>query len=410
MRHLFIIIGVTFGIFSLFLVGETSAQTDFRPGYIITNEFDTIHGLIDYRGDIRNCKVCLFKNESQYQTVTYQPGEILAYRFAGSKYYISKVLPTDSLKEPVFAEYLVDGIVDLFYYADNTRSYYFIEQENGKITELDIKKKERDEIDGIKGNYVFIYKKYIGLLKVVFNKCPGLFPEIDHAELTHKSLAGITKKYHDYICDDQQCIQYVKEIPKAFVNLCIYTGINHSKINISSGDFFSQNYEKSLYPSFGVLADLRIPHLNEKISLQVNTEISKNYFRSIEINRPNSNFKTLEIESSPIDLFGGLKYSYPKGKIRPTFYFGGGLTYLAGLKTSNRLEIINGSTVRTYLSGQSDLRKKMPGIVGSIGFDYFKKLKRYAHIKLNYKINPKNSSNGLVSIETLNMNIGFYLF
>ena len=44
------------------------AQRDYREGYIITNQQDTIYGWIDYRGDIRNAKICSFKETETGQT------------------------------------------------------------------------------------------------------------------------------------------------------------------------------------------------------------------------------------------------------------------------------------------------------------------------------------------------------
>ena len=35
------------------------AQSDFRPGYYITNDLDTVFGLIDYRGEIRDSRICV---------------------------------------------------------------------------------------------------------------------------------------------------------------------------------------------------------------------------------------------------------------------------------------------------------------------------------------------------------------
>lgn len=56
------------------------SQTNFVPGFIIDNQNDTTHGLIDYRGDTRNCKICVFKSELKAKPVTYEPHQIKAFR------------------------------------------------------------------------------------------------------------------------------------------------------------------------------------------------------------------------------------------------------------------------------------------------------------------------------------------
>ena len=53
-------------LFGLLMIIEfLNAQTDFRPGYIIENSGDTIHGEIDYRGDILMGNVCRFKDVNE---------------------------------------------------------------------------------------------------------------------------------------------------------------------------------------------------------------------------------------------------------------------------------------------------------------------------------------------------------
>lgn len=48
----------------------TNAQLNAQKGYIITNENDTLRGVIDYRSDSRNAKEChiLLEGEQEYKT------------------------------------------------------------------------------------------------------------------------------------------------------------------------------------------------------------------------------------------------------------------------------------------------------------------------------------------------------
>ena len=63
------------------------AQTDFRPGYVITNSNDTLYGEIDYRGDRLMSEVCKFRSNGR-DIVEYTPYDIAAYRFTDSKYFV----------------------------------------------------------------------------------------------------------------------------------------------------------------------------------------------------------------------------------------------------------------------------------------------------------------------------------
>lgn len=49
--------------FAILIASATSlfAQFDFRPGYVVTSENDTLHGLIDCKGNKANARKCVFR-------------------------------------------------------------------------------------------------------------------------------------------------------------------------------------------------------------------------------------------------------------------------------------------------------------------------------------------------------------
>ena len=60
----------------LFSAMSMMAQTNPQPGYIITNENDTIRGTIDYLNDFRNMHTCHFRADGAQDFQKYKPGEI----------------------------------------------------------------------------------------------------------------------------------------------------------------------------------------------------------------------------------------------------------------------------------------------------------------------------------------------
>ena len=81
---------IAIGILVFLSIIRLNAQSDFRNGYIIDNNNDTIHGLIDYKGNHANAKKCIFKKDNNSQNQIFTPEEIKGYRFTDSKYYVSK--------------------------------------------------------------------------------------------------------------------------------------------------------------------------------------------------------------------------------------------------------------------------------------------------------------------------------
>ena len=117
---------------TIFLLTITScfSQQNLMEGYVIELSNDTIYGYIDFRGDIYNSSKCVFFDQPGSESRIFYPGEIVAYRFPGSRYYISKSIKTISGDSTVFLEYLVNGITSLYYLKDNIGDHFFIERGN----------------------------------------------------------------------------------------------------------------------------------------------------------------------------------------------------------------------------------------------------------------------------------------
>ena len=96
----------------------------FLPGFIITLENDTIYGGVANQQDLINVKKCSFK-DSLGEITIFQPNDIFGYKFNDGRYYISKKLENGNLEKSVFLEYLVKGVIDLYYYPSNEGDKYF---------------------------------------------------------------------------------------------------------------------------------------------------------------------------------------------------------------------------------------------------------------------------------------------
>ena len=66
-----------------------TAQPDFREGYVINNQGDTLRGTIDYRGDLMMGSICRFLDPAG-RIQEFSPDSIASYRFNDGKFYVSK--------------------------------------------------------------------------------------------------------------------------------------------------------------------------------------------------------------------------------------------------------------------------------------------------------------------------------
>jgi len=333
---------ITLSILLFLCLYDLEAQTDFRQGFVITNQNDTLKGLIDYRGDTRNSKRCDFKSGENSPVKEYLPMDIKAYRFSDNKYYVSKKIKSDGLEKQLFLEFLVDGIAGLYYYVNGGEAHYFIEKSNGQLFEL-IQKQDRAFIDG--KLYQIDDKGYVGLLRYAFGDCPKIFPLLDNITLDNKSLIEATKKYHEYVCTDRKCIVYEKQMPAIKVGFGSYLSMNGSSLSFSNSrdvTYAGMEANMAFYPSIGFLLNVILPRMNEKLTFQVAAEIGKSYFYGSGSVPFYVSSEELELHLTTATTSLGLKYTYPKGKIRPTFAFRGNAVWILSKDDKRTVNFDNG--------------------------------------------------------------------
>ena len=113
------------------------AQVNSKPGFVITNGNDTIYGTIDYLSDTKNANECRFKADGATEFKVYKPGDISAYRFTDNGiFYVTKSFSVEGELKTIFAEYLLQGGVNLFHHKEDGTDYYFFTDREGKIASV----------------------------------------------------------------------------------------------------------------------------------------------------------------------------------------------------------------------------------------------------------------------------------
>lgn len=370
MKHL-----ISFGIFFLLSIPELLAQANFRNGYIIYHNNDTIQGLIDYRGNKANTKKCTYRVDSNSENQIYTPDEIKAYRFTNSKYYISKPVPIGIDTQNLFLEYLINGIVDVYYYRDNYGEHYLVEDSTGHLYEL---KNEEKKVSVNNTVYFKESKEYIGILKALLKKSPPIAKKVDNVRLSHKSLISLTRDYHNEICSDEECIVYEKRLPKTKSTFGLIIGFGGTSIleimERSPNELRYDGFGFNFFPSFGIYKKTNIPFLNEKLYLQHELTYSRTDMKSSSSYiEPlyNLNFLNDIIWSANMLNYHGLiKYEFPKGKVKPTFQAGGFVKYFFKSDYNRNLEVrySSGNIYYTDQSNENPFSKFDMGISIGSGF------------------------------------------
>lgn len=218
-----------------FFCGFVYSQSNYEKGYIITLDNDTVYGQIDLKTNKVNATQCRFKPDGADDAVTYLPGEIKAYCVPEeSKYYISHYIDMAQGKKPVFFEFLVNGIINLYNYEYNNVNYFIFENEEGKLEFVKIMQdKQKDDAGHVhwaQRTYEMIQDAKIK--EAFMNYNPGIFNQ--------KTMIEFTRLYHDEVCTTgEECIVYATEKPDnkgLRMNLALYTGIQRTSYTMDLGE------------------------------------------------------------------------------------------------------------------------------------------------------------------------------
>lgn len=194
-------------LFAMLFIALTSyAQVNPKEGYIVTNQQDTIYGLVDFRTNEINSKQCYFKANDAQEFVKYGPTDITAYRFKESgKYYVSKKFNNE---ETFFAEFLVKGMLNLYRKEIDSRRIYYLENQDGNVVSYEEKKMDSDyDMRMAKANAQTLFRQV--------EKSQNAVNDIKIGEMNVKRMIKMVRDYHEDVCtSNTECIQFEHE-PKS---------------------------------------------------------------------------------------------------------------------------------------------------------------------------------------------------
>lgn len=295
------------------------AQSDFREGYIITSEMDTLTGFIDYRGADFMSDKCVFKVSGADKAQEFNPGEIYGYRIKDGKYYVSKEVDGSNGKTEYFWEYLLNGIVDVYFYRAEKKDHYMIENSKGEQYEL---KNEEKEIVIDRVTYLRDSKEYMGLLRLMFQDDPTTLRKVESMKLSHNSLIQISKEYHEAVCDDE-CIVYERKknnlMPKIGLAFEYHRQNMSSNMDLDGAETYLKYPWSAYTPTFGVFLKFPLSELNERFFVQIQSTVGKTklvneatYVKQDIHYKDESEYNALMVASKL-----NIGYQLPKGQFQP---------------------------------------------------------------------------------------------
>lgn len=298
----------------LLLALSANAQVNPVEGFIITNQNDTIRGMIDLRTNQINASQCLFKADDATEYVTYKPGEIAGYRFKKSgKYYVSRKFENEGC---FFAEFLVQGSLNLYRKEIGFRRIYYIEDKDGKVVTYE--EMEKDDNYNEREEKVRAQRLY-----TLVALSPNAVKDIKVGKMSDKQMIKMARDYNDDVCtSDEECILYEHDpkSDKVKFSPVIFAGGTYAMC--ANNDVWTSVRDAAGY-TFGAGLDIDLSRVGKGMVFQMSAQYSRLYTTS----------KPKIVEHTDGSWFNaGVMYRLPiTGKLKLAPRFGASFTIQSGM-------------------------------------------------------------------------------
>ncbi|MBN1187510.1 MAG: hypothetical protein JXB49_34860 [Bacteroidales bacterium] len=376
-------------IFFLVLTVDTYTQRDLKKGYIITSENDTIIGFINLKSNINNSTECEFYKSQDSKPELFTPQNIKEYRIDNYKYYVSKDIKINNQEKKVFLEFLVEGIVNLYFYGDALNDHYFIEKE-GALYPLS------NNLRDVKGENDVMYQKrsnqYMGVLNQLFKDSPEVSKKVPNTVFAYKPLIKLTEDYHNSVCKDYDCINYTKNSDlKIFLEP--HFGITLSRMTIKTSD----DYLADQSINFGIYARFSPAKVHYLWNYIIGINYESHSYEGVLKNSlyDDEDYHFIQLDYSMVRIPFIAEYIFPFKKLQPSVYFGYNNIFI--INPEYEVMMYDDYTVPsngTYFNQPKKFRKYQYGFTGGIGLKYHLTDHSFIHINSSYEFRvPSTNAN-----------------
>lgn len=364
------------------MISNSFGQKDFRKGFVITLEHDTVNGHLDYRSNSKNYKSCIFKSE--HIEKEYHPTQILGFGYVNDKYFTSQITKNS------FVEVLVTGRMSLYKSIDK-----YVIKKDTSFYDLKNLTTEQVDIDGKIGTNKDY--KWRGLLTYLVGDCLDNSSKLTSGiSLDEKSLTQLLVAYNK--CSGKAFTEYKASKPWTKFEFGASLGVVQSEILINKESaiysYLDDSY-RSVDPSIGLLIAISSPRVTERLAFQGEIHFIKSAYSSLIKNGNSTEYHDIYIDLSTLSVPLSLKYSFPEKKYG--WYLQGGASYEFHLisDTKRLSEYVIGNVVNTAEEKPAfEVNANQIGYWGGIGIlKSYRKFKGSISIRY-FQMSPLNKTEG----------------
>ncbi len=300
MKHLSIAIRMSFIFTSLI------AQSNYKSGYLVKNNKDTVRGFILEAIESDYSKLVNFKSDSGSSARIFLPGDIQSFGVGSGIYKSISFLNTDPeilKRDSCFARKLITGKYDLFVFARGDRQFYLIKNDTSTYFLYNSLLSNNGELI-TQGNYT-------NTLNLISIPCEKLASRYDRVGYGEKEMSDFVLALNKCISPETAVSYYQK--PKSVMQIFLFAG----------GLPLGKNSQLTLDGSLRV----SVPSVNKNTFLNIGLHYSSTHVISNRNDYYYGNYtvtSTYNIFSVPLTI----QYDFTRGRIRPYVYGGVGLGYL----------------------------------------------------------------------------------
>jgi len=335
------------------------AQSNFKPGSVITNANDTLRGYIDYRTDEMNTRICRFKtNLNDKEAQSFAPGEIAGFRFTDEgKFYVTRTIEIIAGQpQTVFLEFLVKGMLNLFYFpdAESKQDFFIFEDREGNMTYTT---QRPAQIVGNDSGRAFFSEdmRFRNIIAYRFPEFKPVQQEVQNMAFDRSSMINFVRNYHNAVCTSgEECIVFEgrKNNPIVKWDFFVSGGMEYQTFKDSYRGH-NQTTTK-IAPLLRAGVEFSFPRWQKSLSALLSiyaTKMSGNFNYTYEARPTYYSYWIYNAEhdfsANKIGSDFAIRYTYHKGKVRPYVQVGTSLLdYFSG--KNHYLE--NRSEYNTYNS------------------------------------------------------------
>ncbi len=391
--------------FIIFCINYCFSQGNWRPGYIVKENGDTLKGLINYKEESKKERILSFKKVTEDAALIFgkkEINEIIVYQ--GTQELIFKKINTgvDYSEErlmyleydpavkltpdTIFAQLLVDGKKKLYHYKDAIvgKKHFFITNEDGVVIELTNKRFYFDQNKTLSA-YTNYYKKQLVILT---DECKSISQKnLENLTFTDKALTKLLLKYNSCIGFSPRNYSYKIEKNKPKFGIC--AGVNQMSLKVESNisNYGKLKFNNSSGINLGVFMNYYLYRTRKKWSiynelLMTNYKVtSEGYYIYFEEDDYYKKLVSGEFKASYLKLFSSFRFqNFTSGSIKPFILIGIGNGLALKSSSKAKYETRFYSNIYTEDSTLFDFRKYEFSYFAGAGVNY----KKYG-IELRYE-------------------------